>query len=111
MTFMLIHLQTAVTYDKYGANCWYWPNNGTGKEVALHNVIHGVEQLSCCKNTDDSCCTERYPNHCLCEDIVTSQDFLRCLSITTTTSTATTTTTITTTTTTTIATTITAETQ
>ena len=82
MTLVLIHLQTAVTYDKYGASCWYWPNNGTGKEVALHNVIHGVEQLSCCVNTlgaPGPCCTEQHPDLCLCEDIITPQDFQECL--------------------------------
>ena len=77
----ILYVQTAVT-ELSGANCWYWPNPGTEANVTLHNIIHGVEQLTCCVNTPGApgpCCDSTYPNLCLCDDIVTRQDFLDCL--------------------------------
>ena len=78
---LLQFVQTAVT-ELSGANCWYWPNPGTEANVTLHNIIHGVEQLTCCVNTPGApgpCCDSTYPNLCLCDDIVTQQNFLDCL--------------------------------
>ena len=62
-------------------NCWYWPNPETGARVSgLHNIIHMVGKLTCCVNTPGApCCDTTYPNHCLCDEINTKEDFKRCL--------------------------------
>ena len=61
-------------------NSWYWPNPDTGVEVAVHNIIHMVDHLTCCVNTPGApCCDTTYPNLCLCDDINTQQNFGTCL--------------------------------
>jgi len=73
------NVMKAVT-RKSASNSWYWPNPDTGAEVALQNIIHEVEDLTCCVNTPGApCCDTSYPNLCLCDDINNQDDFLRCL--------------------------------
>merc|ERR1712037_106866 len=65
---------------KSASNSWYWPNPDTGAEVALQNIIHEVEDLTCCVDTPGApCCDASHPNLCLCDDINNQDDFVRCL--------------------------------
>jgi hypothetical protein len=65
---------------KSASNSWYWPNPDTGAEVALQNIIHEVEDLTCCVDTPGApCCDASHPNLCLCNDINNQDDFVRCL--------------------------------
>ena len=68
---------------KSARNSWYWPNPDTGAEVALQNIIHEVEELTCCVNTPGvggPCCDTSHPDLCICEDI-NNINFLRCQGI------------------------------
>jgi len=58
---------------------WYWPNQGTGSEVALKKTLHDVKHLTCCANplgqgASQPCCK----NLCLCDKITSRKNFLDC---------------------------------
>jgi len=62
---------------------WYWPNQGTGAEVALKKTIHDVKHLTCCANplgqgASQPCCEKTHPDLCLCDKITSRKDFLDC---------------------------------
>ena len=74
--------QTSMITDSSGASSWYWPSPSNDKDVAVHHVIHGVEQLSCCATRSgiaEPCCTIQRADLCLCDDINNSKDFRKCL--------------------------------
>jgi len=60
---------------------WYWPNPETEAYIALKIIIKQVMSLTCCVDTDEGvgpCCKVSHPDLCLCRNITTQIDFLRC---------------------------------